>query len=226
MTTTPRTWRRPAVALNLAGCVTFAAGLALTPWETEQTPAAYHDALAAHPEQAQAAALVLHTGYLLFAAGAFALIGVLGAVRGWWLRAGMTFTVLGATTMPGLLITDAYDLALAQQLPRDQSAAISEAVGELWLAGVLGGTAMLGLVLGMVALWTAAWRAGLVRGTVPALVLGGWIVGFATIEPAVMIAGAGLLTAAIALAARELWPSDEPQAARTEDPAASELAAA
>ncbi len=220
--TTTRPWQRPAALLNLLGAGTFAAGLALTPWETQDSTYAYHEALAAHPGRAQAAALTLHFAYLLLAAGAFALIGVLERRRSWWLRIGTGLTVLGATTMPGLLITDAYDLAMAQELPREQSVAASEAVGELVLSGVLGGTAMLGFIVGPLLLWVAAWRAGFVAGPVPALVLASWLVGFATLEPAVLVAGAGILIAAMALAARTLWAAPR----RVERSAASPAAAA
>ena len=218
--TTQHPWRRPAAALHLAGAGLFLAGLALTPWEQENTAASYHDALAASPDQAQAAALVLHFSYALLAAGAFALLGVLGtgAPAGrWWRRAGAPLVVLGATTMPGLLITDAYDLALAQapSLDRDASAAVSDAVGETLLAGVIGASAMLGFIVGPLLLWVAAWRQRVVPGTVPALVLAAWIVGFASMELPVMLAGAALLIAAYGLASATLWwerPSAETRA--------------
>lgn len=198
-------WRRPAAAFNLAGAGLFLAGLALTPWETERTTAAYHDALAASAGQSEIAAIVLHFSYLLLAAGAFALIGVLGGSRSWWLRIGAALVVLGATTMPGLLVTDAYDLALAQELSRETSVAVSDAAGETAITAVLGSTAMLGFIVGPILLWIAAWRERVVPGAVPALVVASWIVGFATMELPVLLAGAALLIAATGLAAAHLW---------------------
>lgn len=198
-------WRRPAAALNLAGAGLFLAGLALTPWETQETTRAYHDALAASPDQAQVAALVLHFSYALLAAGAFALIGVLGGSRSPWLRIGAALVVLGATTMPGLLVTDAYDLALAQELSRETSVAVSEAAGDTAITAVLGSTAMVGFIIGPLLVWIAAWRARVVPGAVPALVVASWVVGFATMEPPVLLAGSALLIAATGLAAAHLW---------------------
>lgn len=207
-------WRRPAAAFHVAGAALFLAGLALTPWEEQNTTTAYHDALAASPDQAQAAALVLHFSYLLLAAGAFALLGVLGGVqdgaplRSWWTRIGAALVVLGATTMPGLLITDAYDLALAQQLPRSESVPASDAVGDMVLSAVLGMTAMLGFIVGPALLWVAAWRARVVPAAVPALVVGSWLVGMATMELPVLLAGAAILLAATGIAAAALWPRE------------------
>lgn len=204
-------WRRPAATLNLVGAGAFLAGLALTPWESENTTRAYHDALAASPGQAEVAALTLHFSYALLAAGAFALIGVLGGSRSWWLRIGAALVVLGATTMPGLLVTDAYDLALAQELPRETSVAVSDAAGESAILGVIGATAMLGFVVGPVLVWVAAWRDRVVPGIVPALVVASWVVGFATMELPVMLAGVALLIVATGLAAAHLWWPRRPE---------------
>lgn len=198
-------WRRPAAALNLVGAGLFLAGLALTPWETEHSTAGYHDALAGSPDQSVVAAIVLHFSYVCLAGGAFALIGVLGGSRSWWLRIGAVLVLLGATTMPGLLVTDAYDLALAQELSRDVSTRVSDAAGDTAITAVLGMTAMLGLVVGPLLVWVAAWRERVVPGSVPALVLVSWIVGFATMDPPVMFAGAAILIVAAGLAAAHLW---------------------
>ncbi|MBJ7520931.1 MAG: hypothetical protein JHC84_14635 [Solirubrobacteraceae bacterium] len=205
---TPRTFslRRPAAALSLAGATLFVAGMALTPWESEDSTAAYHDALAAQPGRAQAAAITLAFAYALLAAGCFAFIGVLAGRRDWWLRIGAFFTVFGATLLPGLLITDAYDLALAQEVPEATGVKVSEAAGDLVLPGVLGLAGVLGLVLGTTLLAVALWRADLVPVAVPALVALSWVVGFATLTPVVLISGALLLVAAYAIAATRLWP--------------------
>lgn len=203
-------WRRSAAAFHLAGAILFMAGMALTPWEPERTTTAYHDALAASPGQAEAAALVLHFAYAALAAGAFALIGAVGGRldgrRSWWLLVGSALVVLGATSMPGLLITDAYDLALAEQLPRSTSVPVSDAVSETVLAAVIGGSAMLGFIVGPVLVWVAAWRAGLVPAAVPALVVVSWVIGLATMELPVMLTGTAVLIVAVGLATVRLWP--------------------
>lgn len=198
--------RRPAAALPLAGAVLFAAGMALTPWESENATGAYHDALAAQPARAQAAAITLAFAYALLAAGTLAGAGLIAGRRDWWLRAGTVVTVLGMTILPGLLITDAYDLALAQELPRADSVRVSEAAGDLVLSAVLGVAGGLGMLLGTSLIAIALWREGVVPIATPALVIASWIVGYATFTPVVMIGGALLLITAYALAARQLWP--------------------
>lgn len=205
-------WRRPLAVLQTLAAVCFIAGMAATPWEEEKTAASYHDALAGAPDQAQVAALLLWLTYALFAAAAFALIAILGVPRTWPYRIGALFVVLGATTLPGLLITDAYDLALAQGLPREQSAEISEAVEPMFLSTVLGiAGGMLGLLVGPTILWWVAWHRSLVPVAVPALVTLGWVIGFASFEVPVMIAGCATILAASGIAAASLW-RDEPGA--------------
>lgn len=198
--------RRPAAALPLAGAVLFAAGMALTPWESENATRAYHDALAAQPGRAQAAAITLAFAYALLAAGALACAGLLAGRRDWWLRVGTVVTVLGMTILPGLLITDAYDLALAQELPRETSVRVSEAAGDLVLSAVLGVAGGLGMLLGTSLIAIALWRARVVPVATPVLVIASWVVGYATFTPTVMVGGALLLVTANALAARQLWP--------------------
>lgn len=215
--------RRPAAALPLAGAVLFAAGMALTPWESENATSAYHDALAAQPGRAQAAAITLAFAYALLAAGTLACAGLLAGRRDWWLRIGTVVTVLGMTILPGLLVTDAYDLALAQELPRADSVRVSEAAGDLVLTAVLGTAGGLGMLLGTSLIAIALWRARVVPVATPVLVIAGWIVGYATFTPAVMIGGAMLLVAAYAIAARQLWPL---QGAAVADPPVTRPAAA
>lgn len=202
-------WRRPLAALQTAGAALFLAGIAATPWEEERTVAAYHDALAASPQQAQVAALLLWAAFALLGAAAFALLGTLGVPRSWPTRIGAACVVLGATTLPGLLMTDAYDLALAQALPRTESAPISEAVDPMFLSAVLGlAGGMLGLLVGPTILWWAAWRRRLVGPSVPALITAGWAIGYATQEVPVMLAGCATLLAGSGIAAATLWRAE------------------
>lgn len=208
--------RRAAAGLLLAGSVAFAAGIALTPWESESTTRAYHDALAASPGRAQAAALTLALAYALLAAGCVTALALLAGGRDRWLRRAAAGATGAMLLLPGLLVTDAYDLALAQELPRATSVAVSDATSELVLSGVLGAAGGLGLLLGTTLVAAALWRAREVPAGVPALVVLSWVTGYATMRPAVLLAGACLLVAAYALMTRYLWPLETPAAMEPE----------
>ncbi len=101
---------------------------------------------------------------------------------------GGALAVFGLATLPGLLVTDFYDLALAQALPRAQSAAISDATQESWAAAVMGISAVAPMFFGLVALTVAAWRAGVTKFWAPFAVAIGWMLPFAS--------GTGLVPAA------------------------------
>ena len=119
MLSDPRRFSRivAAVALILAPIITLA-GMLATPWEDEATTASYHDALAAHPGQAGIAALLLHFGYLLLLPAALGIMHLARRSTPKVAHIGGILAVIGLATLPGLLVTDYYDLALAQNLPR------------------------------------------------------------------------------------------------------------
>lgn len=144
----------------VAGLVT-AGGFAATEWETAGTTAAYLDSLVVDPLRSQVAALLLHYGYLGIVPVLLAL-GVMtrrrSRVAG---NVGMALAVPGALALPGLLVTDFYDIAIRQNLPADQAVTVSEAAQALPLAGfLLAGPVLLATFVGMTVLGVAAWRAG------------------------------------------------------------------
>jgi len=199
--TIPFPSRRVTAACLVAAGLLMTAGFAATPWEAEQTTRAYHDALLGHPDQAQVAAVLLHFGYLLLMPGAFGVMALVAPRGGWLLRIGGVLAVLGMATLPGLLITDAYDLALARELPPDVAARVSDAVGDLALSTILGFPTIVGVVLGMILLFLALWRAGEVPFAVPALVIAGWVVSFAGFGLVPTVAGGALMTLGFVLTA-------------------------
>jgi hypothetical protein len=168
--------RRLTAALLPTAATLFAAGLALTPWEDERGTAGYHDALAAHPDRSQAAAIVLYLGYLLLVPAAFGLVACAGGRGGWATRIGAVLAVVGLVAMPGLIVTDAFDLALAEGLDREASVAISDAATSKALAIVISAPAGIGLMGGTTLLVAGLWRARRVGAIAPALVLAGWVV--------------------------------------------------
>ena len=135
---------------------------------------------------------------------------------------GGALAVFGLATLPGLLVTDFYDLALAQALPRAQSAAISDATQESWAAAVMGISAIAPMFFGLVILGVAAARAGVVGRWAPIAIAIGWMLPFVTgtgLVPAVagaLLIGAVLLPIGVKVArmSDQAW-AERPARSRT-----------
>lgn len=171
-------FRRSAAGLCLIGgpLVTVIGGL-IAPWEETEEVAAWLRVLAESPVRGQAGAILFHFGYLLIAVGIFGILHllrrravVLGNIAG-------ALAVWGWVSLPGLLVTDFYDLALAQSLGPREGAQISERAGESVGGAVLGIPVMLGMV-GLVLLGFALWRAKLAPVWVPIALLVGFAMEF------------------------------------------------
>jgi hypothetical protein len=212
MLSNPRRFSRTIAALALIlGPILTVAGMLATPWEDEATTASYHDALAAHPGQAELAATLLHFGFLLLLPAALGIMHLARRSTPKLAHIGGTLAVLGLATLPGLLVTDFYDLALAQALPRSQSVAIADDAASSWAAIVMVATAIAPMFFGLVTLMVAAYRAGVARLWAPIAVAIGWMLPFASgtgIVPAT--AGAALIAAALLpIGVRTLRMSDQ-----------------
>lgn len=152
--------RRAMGAAGVIGGLLTAAGFAATVWETEAGTLAYLDSFVVDPVRSQVAALLLHYGY-------FGIVPVLLALGIMTRRrnrvagnVGLALSLPGALALPGLLITDFYDLAIRQALPAEQAVALADSVHELELAGFIAGPIILATFVGMTVLGVAAWRAG------------------------------------------------------------------
>lgn len=191
-----------AACLAAGGLLVFA-GVAATPRDDGGT-AGFHDALAAHPGQSQIGDLLLHFGWTgaVLACFGLALLGL--GRRGPLLLAGCLLAALGLTAMPGIFATDAYDLALAQELPRAASVAISEQASGSVLASVLFITGTLGAALGPAVLLAALWRQRIVGPAPWILMIAGPLVSVAGGHGWSAVLGAGLLAAGYCWAAVEL----------------------
>jgi hypothetical protein len=204
-------------AALLAGPIVMTAGMAATPWESENEITAYQAALAASPDQTQIAAVLLFFGYALMG---LAFLSVLrragGAPRALRIPAA-TLAFCGATMLPGLVVVDFYDLALIQSLPAEQAAAVGERAGDYGLQPVMQVPAVAGLLLGGILVMLCAWRSGLVGGWAPALVAAGLVASFAVFSGVTMVAGASCSVVAyggIALRLRSARIPSSPPAAR------------
>jgi hypothetical protein len=184
----PRRFSRTIAAIALIlGPIIVLAGMIATPWEAEPTTASYHDALAAHPGQAEVAATLLHFGYLLLLPASLGIMNLARRASPKLAHIGGALAVLGLATLPGLLVTDFYDLALAEALPRAQSVAISDATQESWAAAVMGLSAIAPMFFGLVTLMVAAWRAGITGPWTPFAIAIAWLLPF--------VSGTGLIPA-------------------------------
>ena len=140
--------------------------------------------------------VLLHYGYLLFVPTVFVLARLARrrspeARRG----AGLVLGVLGSG-LSGLLVTDAYDLSIAQHLPVAQALAVEDGIslpGMLAIALPSAFGTIFGLVLVLAAMWRARWTS-----FVPmVLMLAGWVIGYGA--HTLVRAGSGATLVAIAL---------------------------
>ena len=194
---------RVTAAAMAAGGILLLAGLAVTPWEDEATMAAYQDALAAHPTQGQISATLLFLGFLtlpLISIGLHCAVPGRGRLR----STVACVAIFGGLALPGALVSDFYDIALAQELPRAQGVHVAEQAQGYLPAAILSGLGMLSM-LGLLGLLVIAWRARVVQLSTPALFVVGWlvpIVGGVGLVPAVI--GGVFILAALATGARAL----------------------
>jgi hypothetical protein len=171
-------FRRTALGLCLiAGPLVTLIGGLIAPWEENDTTAAWLRVLAENPLRAQIGAVCFYFGYLLIAVSIF---GILNLLRGRAVVLGHVagiFAIWGWMTLPGMLVVDFYDLALAQSLDLEQAVAISERPQAYALAPLIGLSIPLG-ILALVLLVVALWRAGFASVWVPVLFFVGTAVSF------------------------------------------------
>lgn len=197
--------RRVTGAVAVLGGLVTAAGFAATNWETAEGKLAYLDSLVADPVRSQVAALLLHYGYL----GIVPVLLALGIMTRRRSRiagnVGMALAVPGALALPGLLVTDFYDIAIRQSLPADQAVAVSDAAQALPLAGLmLAGPVLMLTFVGMTVLGVAAWRAGFFHWVptllVPLMVVGAVALPIGAVSGIVQGACLGLFMVAVGVA--------------------------
>lgn len=155
------TFRRRAVGVaGVVGGLLTTAGFVTTNWETDTGTLAYLDSLVVDPVRSQIAALLLHYGYMGIVPVLLALAVMTrrrSRVAG---NVGFGLSVVGGLALPGLLVTDFYDMAIRQTLPADQAVATSDAAQALPFGFLLGGPFIMLTFVGMTVLGLAAWRAG------------------------------------------------------------------
>lgn len=152
--------RRAIGTVAIVGGVLTAAGFAATVWEASASKADYLASLVSDPLRSQLAAVLLHFGYMAFIP---VLVAFAAMTRRRW-RVGGTIGIglsaIGALALPGLLVTDFYDMAMRQTLPADLAVRASDAAQELPLGALVGGPFIMVMFVGFLVATIAAWRAG------------------------------------------------------------------
>ena len=171
-------FRRTVAGLCLiAGPLVVLIGGLVAKWEENDTKAAYLQALAESPTRAQISAVLLSFGFLLNVVGIFGIIHVLRHRAVVLAHVAGVLAVWGGVTFPGLLISDFYDLSLAQWSNRQEAIAISDRAEAYVGSAIMGVPVLLGTI-GVLLLGVALWRARFVPVWVPVVLLLGWIIGF------------------------------------------------
>ncbi len=205
--------RRLTGAALVAGPVVTLAGMATTPWESEKTTAAYQAALAAHPTQGQIACLLLVFGYALLGLANFTILRHTTAAPRVLRGVTSVLCFFGATILPGMVLVDFYDLALATELPPAQAVAVGDAAGGYGLAAIAQVPAIIGFSLGMILIAVTAWKARVAPAWLPVFLLAGIVVGFAG-APAMIVVSSVALLIAYAIIARGILRRPAAQHAR------------
>ena len=194
-------------AVIAAGVVTLA-GFLTCPWENLPGQDAYLRSLLSNPPMAMLSMVLLHYGYLLFVPTVFVLARLARRRSPKLAATGLVLGVLGSG-LSGLVVTDAYDLSLAQHVPFAQALAVEDGIsvqGMLAIALPSAFGTIIGLVLVLAAMWRARWISW-----IPAVVmLAGWAIGFGA--HTLIRAGACAVLVAVALTVagiRVLRMSDE-----------------
>lgn len=165
-------FRRRALAVStVVGGLLTAAGFAATEWESGTDKLSYLDSLVVDPLRSQVAAVLLHFGYCALVP--MLLVLAIMTRRTWRVagNVGLALSMLGALSLPGLLVTDFYDMAIRQNLPADQAVAVSDAAQALPLGVLISGPMIMLTFVGMILLSVAAWRAGFFHWTAALLVV-------------------------------------------------------
>jgi hypothetical protein len=157
-------FRQAAVgAAPIAAGVLLVAGMAVKPPE-ESGPdqlTAYYTSLVADPTAAQVSTILIGFAFLLFVP---ALLGMAQLTRHRATRlgnAGWALGTVGFGTMAGMtMVLDIYDTVLAQELGVAGAVAISQRLDQLPSIAIVGMTAGVGSILGLLLMAAALWRSG------------------------------------------------------------------
>jgi hypothetical protein len=192
------------VVLPLVAAVLIVAGVFLDP-DIDASGRELAEEYADNPGVTQLSALSFHFAFVAWAPLVFALVGYARGRGAWLANVAAILAVLGATTLPGFLIVDFYDIAIVDTVGGDAYDDVTDRLEELPGATVLFITGFLGHLLCLPVALFAAWRARLLPLWVP-LVVSLATIGAQVLQPF----GSGLLVLAVAMVALAyaLWRAD------------------
>jgi hypothetical protein len=168
-------FRRVGGGLSLAAAGTLIfASLLMIPY-TNETPAEYLQTGVDHRDSILWAAVVLHFGFLLLVPAAFTLVRLARRGASRTSLAAMLLAGLGSG-LSGIVVVDFYDVALANALPPEQALEIFDLAASYGQGGIIAGTSVLGMALGINLAVFAAWKAGAIPVYPLVLSVAGWIV--------------------------------------------------
>jgi hypothetical protein len=154
------------VVAPLIAAVLLVAGVFLDP-DIEADGRELAREYAENPGREQVSALAFHFAFVMWAPVVFALVGLVRGRGAWLANTAAVLATLGATTLPGFLLTDFYDIAIYGELGGDAWDQVNDRLEELPGATILFLTGFLGHFLCLPFVLFGAWRAGLVALWVP-----------------------------------------------------------
>jgi hypothetical protein len=212
--------RLALIAAPLIAAVLIVAGVFLDP-DIDASGRELAQEYADNPGVTQLSAMSFHFAFIMWAPIVFALVGLVRGRGAWLANVAAVLAVLGATTLPGFLIVDFYDIAIAGELGLEAYDQVEDRIEELPGATVIFVTGLLGHLLCLPVALFAAWRARLMPLWTPVVVTAGLLA-----AQVVQTFGSGLVLAAVAMVglAYALWrmdwqPREEPAGAAVLPPA-------
>jgi hypothetical protein len=199
------------IVAPLIAAVLIVAGVFLDP-DIDESGRDLAREYADNPGVTQLSAVSFHFAFVVWAPLVFALVGLVRGRGAWLANVAGLLAVLGATTLPGFLIVDFYDIAIAGELGLEAYDQVEDRIEELPGATVIFVTGFLGHLLCLPVALFAAWRAGLLPLWTPIAV------SIATVlAEALQPLGSGLLLLALGMVAlsyalsRMDWRPREPE---------------
>jgi hypothetical protein len=204
-------FRRAAlIALPLVAAVLIVAGVFLDP-DIDASGRELAEEYADNPGVTQLSALSFHFAFVAWAPLVFALVGLVRGRGAWLANVAAILAVLGATTLPGFLIVDFYDIAIIDTVGGEAYDDVIDRLEELPGATVIFVTGFLGHLLCLPVALFAAWRATLLPLWVP-LVLSAATIAAQVVQPfgsGLLILAVGMVVLAYALSRMD-WRPREP----------------